>query len=229
MAKMHFRFPNESPDYREARNALIEEEVALMERVKAVAEQRRKLPRGGALKENYEFSWATSNRLGETVTFEDLFGDKDTLLLYSFMFGPSWDKPCLSCTSIVDGFDRMAYPVSVDAAFVVVGRAAPERINAWANERQWQQIELVSGHTCSYQADYCCQRESDDTQYPMLNVFQKVDGQIFHFWGSEMPTNNIDMVWPYWNLMDLVPAGRPDRANPPQNYRSEFLEQNYDD
>lgn len=39
-----------------------------------------------------------------------LFGDKNTLLLYSFMYGPNWDNPCPSCTSLVDGFDRTWLP-----------------------------------------------------------------------------------------------------------------------
>ena len=224
---MRTHYPNESEAYREARDALAAEEEALIHRVKAIAEQRRQLPRGGRLKENYQFTWATDDRLGETVSFEELFGAKDALLLYSFMFAQEWDNPCPSCTSIVDGLDRMAYQVGQDAAFVVVGKASADRINAWAKVRGWNQIDLVSGLSCSYQGDYGCERESDSKQIPKLNVFQKADGEIYHFWGSEIPTNDIDMVWPYWNLMDLTPAGRPDRYNPPQNFRSRFLEENY--
>jgi predicted dithiol-disulfide oxidoreductase (DUF899 family) len=39
--------------------------------------------------------------------------------------------------------------------------------------------------------------------------------------------NHVDTVWPYWNLMDFTPEGRPDRPTPPQRFRSEFLEKNY--
>lgn len=224
---MKFSFPNESSEYRAARNALVEEEQALIEKVKAVAEQRRNLPLGGKITERYEFSRATDANLGQPVTLNELFKDKDTLLIYSFMYGPSWDKPCPSCTSIVDGLDRMAYQVGQDAAFVVIGKASPERINDWARERGWNQIDLVSGHQSKFQADYGCQRESDEKQYPMMNVFRKVENEIFHFWAAEAATNSIDMIWPYWNLMDLTPAGRPDRPNPPQNFRSRYLEANY--
>lgn len=223
---MEHRYPNESVEYRQARDKLAAEEEALIKRVKLVAEQRRTLPLGGQLKEDYSFTWATDQRLGEKVSFGDLFGDKDSLILYSFMFGPSWDNPCPSCTSIVDGFDRMAYQVSKDAAFVVVGKAPAPKINAWAKQRGWIQIDLVSGYDCTFQADYECQRD-DERQYPKMNVFKKVDGSIFHFWGSEIPFNDIDMVWPYWNLMDLTPEGRPDRSSPPQNFRARYLEENY--
>lgn len=224
---MELRYPNETIEYRQARDDLAMEEQALIRRVKAVAEQRRNLPLGGRLKENYAFAWATNERLGEPVSFQELFRDKDSLLLYSFMFGPSWDNPCPSCTSIVDGFDRMAYQVGQDAAFVVVGKASAARINEWATKRDWKQIDLVSGYESTYQADYGCQGDTDERQHPKMNVFKKIDGEIFHFWGSEIPTNDIDMVWPYWNLMDLTPAGRPNRPNPPQDFRSRYLEENY--
>ena len=46
------RYPNETKAYREARDALLKEEQALVDKVKAVAARRRSLPPGGELKEN---------------------------------------------------------------------------------------------------------------------------------------------------------------------------------
>jgi hypothetical protein len=57
-----------------------------------------------------------------------------------------------------------------------------------------------------------------------MHVFMKQDGKIFHFWGTVTSSNHVDAVWPYWNLMDFTPEGRPDIPVPPQNFRSEFLE-----
>lgn len=221
------RYPNESRDYREAREALLRDEQELIAKTKAVAEKRRTLPPGGELKEHYVFQWANDGKVGERVTFSELFGDKNTLLLYSWMFGPHWDKPCLSCTSLMDGFDRAWYSVSRDAAFAAIAKAQPQRINAWAKERGWSQIPLVSGYESPFQADYKCQGENDDMQWPVMHVFQKREGTVFHFWATESMMNHVDTVWPYWNLMDFTPAGRPDRPTPPQAYRSEFLERNY--
>ncbi len=221
------RYPNESREYREARDLLLKDEQELIDKVKAVAEKRRQLPRGGQLKEDYVFQWANDGKLGKSVRFSELFGDKNTLLLYSFMFGPGWDKPCPSCTSLVDGFDRTWYQVSRDAAFVAIAKAPAERINAWAKERGWTQMELVSGFESSFQADYKCQSGSEDMQMPVMHVFKKQDGKIFHFWATETMSNHVDTVWPYWNLMDFTPEGRPDRLTPPQEFRSEFLEKNY--
>jgi predicted dithiol-disulfide oxidoreductase (DUF899 family) len=221
------RFPNESQAYRDARTALLKDEEELVAKVKAVAEKRRKLPLGGKLKEDYVFRRANEGQVGEAVKFSELFGDHDTLLLYSFMFGPSWDKPCPSCTSLVDGFDRSWYQVTRDAAFVAIAKAPAERIAAWAKEREWSQIELVSGFQSPFQADYRCQGQNDDMQWPVMHVFTRRDGEIFHFWATETNSNHVDTVWPYWNLMDFTPEGRPDRDTPPQRFRSEFLEKHY--
>ena len=173
------RYPNESREYRDARDALLKDEQELVDKIKSVAEKRRKLPRGGQLKEDYVFQWANDGKVGKSVKFSELFGDKNTLLLYSFMYGPNWDNPCPSCTSLVDGFDRTWYQVSQDAAFVAIAKAPAEKINAWAKKRGWSQIPLVSGYESPFQADYKCQRDSDDMQLPVMHVFRKQDGKIF--------------------------------------------------
>src|SRR5688500_7038348 len=176
------RYPNESREYREARDALLKEEQELVDKVKAVAAKRRRLPLGGALKQDYVFQWANDGKVGQSVKFSELFGDKPTLILYSWMFGPSWDKPCPSCTSLMDGFDRAWYSVSRDAAFAAIAKAQPEKIDAWARERGWSQIPLLSGFESSFQADYKCQGKNDDMQEPVMLCFAKRDGRIFHFW-----------------------------------------------
>ncbi len=222
------RYPNESREYREARDALLEDERQLVDKAKAVAARRRTLPLGGELKEDYVFQWAGDGKVGQKVKFSELFGDKDTLLIYSFMFGPSWDNPCPSCTSLVDGFDRTWYQVSQDAAFVAIAKAQPERIDAWARRRGWSQIPLLSGFESPFQADYQCQeQDDDDMQWPVMHVFTRREGGIFHFWATELTANHVDTVWPYWNLMDYTPEGRPDHDTPPQDFRSEFLEKHY--
>lgn len=223
------RYPNETREYREARDALLKEEQELIEKVRAVAAKRRNLPLGGRLKEDYTFQWAREPKAGSSVKLSELFGDKNTLLLYSFMFGPNWDKPCPSCTSLMDGFDRTWHSVNADAAFAAIAKAPAERINEWSRQRRWSQIPLVSGFQSTFQADYGCQMDSDDMQLPVMLTFTKRDGDIYLFWSTENTSNHVDTVWPYWNLLDFTPEGRPDRITPPQNFRSEFLEAHYPD
>src|SRR4029077_20729219 len=75
------RYPNESREYREARDSLVKDEQELVDKVKSVAARRRPLPLGGQLKENYTFQWANDGKMGEPVKFSELFGTKNTLLL----------------------------------------------------------------------------------------------------------------------------------------------------
>src|SRR3979409_747617 len=98
MSDLHY--PNETKENRDARDALLKDEKELVDKVKEVASRRRTLPLGGDLKEDYVFQWANDGRIGDRVKFSELFGDQNTLLLYSFMYGPNWDNPCLSCTSL---------------------------------------------------------------------------------------------------------------------------------
>src|SRR5688572_25303393 len=221
------RYPNESTEYRDARESLLKDEQELIDKVKSVAARRRTLPLGGQLKEDYVFQWANDGKVGQRVKFSELFGDKDTLLFYSWMFGPSWDKPCPSCTSLMDGFDRTWYSVSRHIAFAAIAKAPAEKINAWAKERGWSQIPLLSGYQSPFQADYKCQGENDDMQLPVMHSFTRRDGKIFHFWATETMSNHVDTVWPYWNLLDFTPEGRADVSTPPQKFKSEFREKHY--
>jgi predicted dithiol-disulfide oxidoreductase (DUF899 family) len=208
------RYPNESEAYRDAREALRKDEQELVEKVKTLAEKRRRLPTGGELKEDYVLQWANDGKVGQRVEFSALFADKPTLLLYSWMFGPNWDKPCPSCTSLMDGFDRAWYSVAQDAAFAAVVKAPAEKINAWAR-RGWSQIPLVSGFQSPYQADYKCQGDTDDMQLPVMHVFTKRDDGIFHFRGKgiddELCRHRV-AVLESDGLHARGPAGPPDAA-----------------
>ena len=97
------RFPNESDEYRRARNALLAEEIELRRHIERVAEQRRALPPGGPVTKDYRFE-------GEEgpVTFADLFKGKQTLAAYSFMYGPQRARPCPMCTSLLSAWDGEA-------------------------------------------------------------------------------------------------------------------------
>src|SRR6185503_9101363 len=97
------QFPNESKKYRAARNRLLAAELALRRQVEKVAAQRRKLPPGGAVPEDYVFD---SER--GPVRLSELFARGKTLLAYSFMYGPKMKAACPMCTSFLDGLDGNA-------------------------------------------------------------------------------------------------------------------------
>src|SRR6266436_2425864 len=94
------RVPNESADYRRAREQLLVEEIELRRHIERVAELRRALPPGGAVTKNYAFEGE-----GGKATMSDLFGDKQTLVIYSYMFGPAREQPCPMCTSFMSKWE----------------------------------------------------------------------------------------------------------------------------
>ena len=207
------RFPGEKPAYRAARDKLLTEEIKLRRQIETVAAMRRKLPLGGALKEDYVFDTGG----GAAVHLSELFtGGKDTLLLYSFMFGPDMKSACSSCTSILDGLDGQAPHVTQRVNMVVVAKSTIERIKEFASGRGWRNLRLLSSSGSTYNHDY--HGETDDgAQIPTMNVFVRRKGKIYHTWSSElmfMPSDagqnarHVDMIWQLWHLFDLTPDGR---------------------
>src|SRR5688500_360806 len=83
---MGVTFPNETPEYRRARAALLQREVALRREMEAVAAQLRKLPPGGEVPEDYLFDCIGADGAPATVRLSALFRGRDTLMLYHYMF-----------------------------------------------------------------------------------------------------------------------------------------------
>jgi predicted dithiol-disulfide oxidoreductase (DUF899 family) len=229
-----FRFPNESDQYRTVRNELLEMEKELRAQVDAVAAKRRELPRGGKLDKAYEFENANGEGQVRKVGFGELFGDHSTLILYSMMFGRDWDAPCPSCTSIVDALDASYIPTSDQAAMAVVGAASATQLSELAASRNWR-VPVYSDAGSGYLLEYFPYRETEDASLvSMMNVFTRDQEGIFHFWGSELVAhpkenghpNHVDIVWPFWNLLDMTPKGRGDVCIPRQNYDHRYFTKN---
>src|SRR5258705_2404524 len=72
-AMEHLRYPNESTEYRAARNALLNDEIALRAQIEAVAAKRRALPQGGEVPEDYVFARIGKNTTPERVKMSELF------------------------------------------------------------------------------------------------------------------------------------------------------------
>ncbi len=225
-----FRFPNESDEYRAQRDALLDSEVALRAQGEAVAEQRRALPLGGRLGDDYVFQQSDGGTVRE-VPFATLFGKHETLLLYTMMFGAKWDAPCPSCTSIVDAMNVAWYAVEQNSAIAVVSAAGAEQLAAWAKRRGWT-IPLFSAGDSSYILDYVGHPEVEDpAMASIMNVFAKTEDGVFHTWGSELlrrPMDNghprhVDSFWPMWNLLDLTPGGRGDAIIPRQDFEHHYF------
>ena len=150
------RFPNESDEYRRARDALLAEEIELRRHIERVAEQRRRLPPGGEVTKDYGFE-------GEDgpVSFADLFGDKQTLVVYSYMYGPQRNRPCPMCTSLMSAWDGEARDVEQRVAFAMIARSPIERLVAFKKERGWKNLKLYSDTSGDYTRDYVSAEDAD--------------------------------------------------------------------
>src|ERR1035438_8623951 len=100
-------YPNDSAEYRDARTALLAEEIELRRHIERVAAQRRALPAGGEPRD-YRFN----DEAGKTVGLSDLFGTHDTLVTYFWMYGPQRERPCPMCTAFLGSVDIPSRDIS---------------------------------------------------------------------------------------------------------------------
>jgi predicted dithiol-disulfide oxidoreductase (DUF899 family) len=218
------RFPNESAEYRAARDRLLEAEMALRRHTEAVAAARRALPPGGPVAEDYVFEEGDD---ASPVRLSELFGDKPVLLLYSYMYGPAMPQPCPSCTSILDGLDGQAQHIGQRAAVAAVARSPIARVRAVAKERGWLRLRLLSSASNSYHRDYRGENDKGD-QLPILNAFVRAaDGTVRHAYATEIMfapcepgegSRHVDAIWPMWGMLDFSPEGRGPDTHPKLSY-----------
>ena len=217
------RFPGESAKYREARDELLRAEIRLRRQIEAVAAQRRKLPQGGLVPDDYTFEeWDSAANAPKGVRLSELFEDgKDTLFVYSHMFIPGkaglpLEEGCPSCTSIIDAIDGAAPHITQRINLVVVAKAPIKRFRAHAKARGWRHARLLSSAHNTYNRDYHTEAPNAE-QDPLATVFTRRNGKIRHFWSSELwfvPTDpgqdmrHVDFMWPLWAVLDTTPGGR---------------------
>jgi predicted dithiol-disulfide oxidoreductase (DUF899 family) len=210
------RFPGETPAYRAARDELLQAELDLRRRVEAVAAMRRKLPLGGPVPEDYVFDEEVDGAVRQ-VRLSELFAPgKDTLVVYSYMYGPAMEKPCPMCTSFLDGLEGNAHHIEQRASLAVVARSPIRRIREFTDARGWRRLRLLSSAGNTFNRDYQAE-SSDGKQNTIIHVFVKRDGQVRHFYSCELQllpseegqnSRHIDLMWPMWNVLDLTPEGR---------------------
>ena len=210
-AKNKISFPNESAEYRRARNALLAEEIELRRHIERVAEMRRAMPPGGEVKKQYQFQ-------GERgpVSLADLFGDKQTLVVYSYMFGPQRERPCPMCTSLLSSWDGEAQDMEQNVALAVVAQSPIEKVVAFKKERGWRNLKLYSDTSGEYSKDYLA-NTPEFADNAAVNVFTRRDGVIRLFWAGEMGFEQADPgqdprgapdLMPLWTVLDMTPEGR---------------------
>jgi predicted dithiol-disulfide oxidoreductase (DUF899 family) len=214
------RIPNESAEYRRARTALLAEEIELRRHIERVAEMRRALPPGAPMKD-YRF-------VGENgpVSLEGLFGDKQSLVVYNYMYGPQRERPCPMCTSLLSAWDGEAQDIMQRTALAVIARSPIERLVAFKKERGWRALKLYSDPSQEFSRDFHAVGENGE-DWAGLHVFTRRDGTIRHFWSGEMDFSTADPgqdprgapdLMPLWTVLDTTPEGRDPKWYPKLDY-----------
>lgn len=205
------RWPGESAEYRAARTALLAEEIELRRHLERVAERRRALPPGPEVARDYVFQ-------GEhgPVHLADLFGGHDTLVVYTWMFGPQRERPCPMCTSLLSAWDGETPDIAQRVGFAVTARSPIDKLKAFKAERGWQNLPLYSDGDQDFSRDYNA-IAPDGSDIPQLLVFTRRDGRIRFFWAGEMGSESMDPgqdprgapdLMPLWTILDCTPEGR---------------------
>lgn len=228
----HLKFPGESAAYRAARNALLAEEMALRRQIERVSAQRRTLLMGGPVREDYVFEALGADGRPGPLKLSELFApNRNSLALYSFMYGPERKRPCPGCTHFLDSLDGVARHASQGINLFIVAKSPLARLLAFARERGWSHLTFLSTAGNTYDSDYFGDslglapamrqqqkfKDGEEWDMPMLNVFRREGGAVRHFWGSELlyvppepgqDYRHNDLLDPLWNLLDTTPEGR---------------------
>jgi predicted dithiol-disulfide oxidoreductase (DUF899 family) len=185
------RFPNETSQYRAARDALLASEIALRRQMEAVAAQLRALPPGGEVPEDYVFDAVGAGGPAAVIRMSELFRGGDTLMMYHYMFprhsrderaGPTSgamanvplaEGPCPSCTALIDMWDgTMPHFEGLGGNLVVVARAPITRVATFARDKGWKHTRLVSAANTTFRRDYGGDGP-DGEPVPIMTVFRR--------------------------------------------------------
>lgn len=205
-------FPGESDEYGVARRALLAKEIEFHRHMTRLAEQRRALPPGPTIDKDYRFHDAN----GANVGLIDLFGDKDTLVTYFWMYGPHRERPCPMCTNLLGAVNGNAVDIAQRVSLKILGRSPVERQIAFAQERGWRTLDFVQSVGDDYANDLSLLND-DGTENPALVVYRRDGDTVRLFWSSAMKMAMADPgqdprdapdIASLWTILDLTPDGR---------------------
>ncbi len=205
-------FAGATNDYKSARTALLQEEIEFRRRMTRLTEQRRALPPGPVIGKDYRFI----NEQGVDVGLLELFGDKQSLVTYFWMYGPQRQRPWPMCTNWLGAVNGNATDIKQRVALKILGRSSVERQYAFAQERGWRDLDFVQTVGDSYASDLGTLLP-DGSEYPALVVYKRDCDVVRLFWASEMNKEMADPgqdprdapdIASLWSVLDLTPEGR---------------------
>jgi predicted dithiol-disulfide oxidoreductase (DUF899 family) len=132
-----------------------------------LARQRRELP---WVRVEKEYRFATNEG---TRTLAELFDGRSQLLVYHFMFGPSYEAGCPTCSSMADTVDgALPHLHARDVTMLYVSQAPLEKLQAYKRRMGWN-MPWVSSAVGDFNFDQGYSRTEEQTREaiaPMLEA-----------------------------------------------------------
>ena len=211
-------------DWLTARLVLLEAEKDLTRRSDELARQRQQLP-WVRIDKDYRFDTD-----GGQASLADLFRGRSQLIVYHFMFAPSWGAGCPSCSSIADGFEAVRVHLeNHDVAFTAISRAPLEQLQAYKKRMGWTfpwasssrtdfnvdfgvsftEEQLAAGPPYNYrQLPARSNAGVDDAESPGMSAFVLENGVVYHTYSAF--SRGVDVLWGMYQWLDRAPKGRND-------------------
>ena len=133
----------------------------------------------------------------------DLFEGRRQLIVYHFMFAPSWPQGCKWCSYLVDNIGHLSHLHVRDTTLVLASRAPIEKILPFRERMGWT-IPWYSSHDSDFNQDFLA--TLDDADRGGASVFLRDGDAVYHSYSSF--DENMDMVHTIDNYLDLTPQGR---------------------
>lgn len=207
------RLSQESPQYAQLRREVQEAELALRDQRERVAALRRQLPSDTPV-EDQRFEEIRAGAR-EIVLLSELFEAPDRpLVLMHFMYGKAQQQPCPMCTMWADGYDGVVSHLRQRVNFAVLVAGDVAVFAAYARERGWRNLRLVSAAGSPLKAQLGFET-ADGAQRPGVSVFQRSGSGLTHFYSQSAELGadefrGMDLLTPVWSYFDLTPEGRGD-------------------
>jgi predicted dithiol-disulfide oxidoreductase (DUF899 family) len=141
---------------------------------------------------------------GGQVRLLELFGGRSQLIIYHFMFDPSWDDGCPNCTNLVHNLpSRLDGLQDTNTSLVLVSRAPLPKLEAYKARMGWA-ISWYSSFGSEFNYDFG--GTDEEGEKPGLSVFLRKGWEVFHTYSTT--ARGVDILLGTYNYLDLTPLGR---------------------
>jgi predicted dithiol-disulfide oxidoreductase (DUF899 family) len=211
-----------------AREELLAEEKELTRRSDELARKRRELP-WVPVEKDYSFETEAG-----TKSLAELFDGRSQLLIYHFMFGPSYEAGCPVCSSIADTIDPNALHLAArDVTMLLVSQAPVEKLQVYKQRMGWS-LEWASAGGTDFNRDLGFSHAEEElrpflegeipaavkqnaessgtdvagyvAEGPGLSAYALADGTVYRTYVTT--ARGVEPAMAYYGLLDRTPVGR---------------------